>query len=140
MTVSLFGDNAITGGADAPALHSAGDLRFDSRCEANQHTSLTVTAGSGQSAVSAKRLDLAAHIVLTGGEGAPAVTPETEIMRPDRCRLYGDETELTGGHTIASCLTATAVSRMTRKQRWYGRIWRSAFPRISTDSSTEAAT
>ena len=104
VTVSLFGDNAITGGADAPALHSAGDLRFDSRCEANQHTSLTVTAGSGQSAVSAKRLDLAAHIVLTGGEGAPAVTPETEIMRPDRCRLYGDETELTGGHTIASCL------------------------------------
>lgn len=104
VTVSLFGDNAITGGADAPALHSAGDLRFDSRCEANQHTALTVTAGSGQSAVSAKRLDLAAHIVLTGGEGAPAVTPETEIMRPDRCRLYGDETELTGGHTIASCL------------------------------------
>ena len=104
VTVSLFGDNAITGGTDAPALYSAGDLRFDSRCEANQHTSLTVTAGSGQSAVSAKRLDLAAHIVLTGGEGAPAVTPETEIMRPDRCRLYGDETELTGGHTIASCL------------------------------------
>ena len=48
-------DNSITGGTDAPALYSAGDLRFDSRCEANQHTSLTVTAGSGQSAVSAKR-------------------------------------------------------------------------------------
>lgn len=104
VTVSLFGDNAITGDTDAPALHSAGDLRFDQRCEANQHTSLTVTAGSGQSAVSAKRLDLAAHIVLTGGEGAPAVTPETEILRPDRCQLYGDGTELTGGHTIASCL------------------------------------
>ena len=104
VTVSLFGDNAITGGTDAPALHSAGDLRFDQRCEAGKHAALTITAGSGQCAVSAKRLDLAAHIVLTGGEGAPAVTPETEIMKPDRCRLYGDETELTGGHTIASCL------------------------------------
>ena len=104
VTVSLFGDNAITGGTDAPALHSAGDLRFDQRCEAGKHAALTITAGSGQSAVSAKRLDLAAHIVLTGGEGAPAVTPETEIMKPDRCRLYGDGTELTGGHTIASCL------------------------------------
>lgn len=104
VTVSLYGDNAITGGTDAPALHSAGDLRFDQRCEAGKHAALTITAGSGQCAVSAKRLDLAAHIVLTGGEGAPAVTPETEIMKPDRCRLYGDETELTGGHTIASCL------------------------------------
>ena len=104
VTVSLYGDNAITGGTDAPALHSAGDLRFDQRCEAGKHAALTITAGSGQCAVSAKRLDLAAHIVLTGGEGAPAVTPETEIMKPDRCRLYGDGTELTGGHTIASCL------------------------------------
>ena len=104
VTVSLYGDNSITGGTDAPALHSAGDLRFDQRCEAGKHAALTITAGSGQCAVSAKRLDLAAHIVLTGGEGAPAVTPETEIMKPDRCRLYGDETELTGGHTIASCL------------------------------------
>lgn len=104
VTVSLYGDNSITGGTDAPALHSAGDLRFDQRCEAGKHAALTITAGSGQSAVSAKRLDLAAHIVLTGGEGAPAVTPETEIMKPDRCRLYGDGTELTGGHTIASCL------------------------------------
>ena len=104
VTVSLYGDNAITGGTDPPALHSAGDLRFDQRCEAGKHAALTITAGSGQCAVSAKRLDLAAHIVLTGGEGAPAVTPETEIMKPDRCRLYGDETELTGGHTIASCL------------------------------------
>lgn len=88
VTVSLYGDNAITGGTDAPALHSAGDLRFDQRCEAGKHAALTITAGSGQCAVSAKRLDLAAHIVLTGGEGAPAVTPETEIMKPDRCRLY----------------------------------------------------
>lgn len=35
VTVSLYGDNSITGGTDAPALYSAGDLRFDSRCEAN---------------------------------------------------------------------------------------------------------
>ena len=80
VTVSLYGDNSITGGADAPALYSAGNLRFDSRCEANQHTSLTVTAGSGQCAVSAKRLGLAAHITLTGGEGAMAVNAEAEVV------------------------------------------------------------
>ena len=106
VTVSLYGDNSITGGTDAPALYSAGDLRFDSRCEANQHISLTVTAGSGQSAVSAKRLGLAAHITLTGGEGAPAVTPETEILKSDQYRLYGDGAELNGSFTSASSLKA----------------------------------
>lgn len=106
VTVSLYGDNSITGGTDAPALYSAGDLRFDSRCEANQHISLTVTAGSGQSAVSAKRLGLAAHITLTGGEGAPAVTPETEILKSDQYRLYGDGAELNGNFTSASSLKA----------------------------------
>ena len=107
VTVSLFGDNAITGGADAPALHSAGDLRLDSRCEANQHTALTVTAGSGQSAVSAKQIQLAAHITLNGGTGATAVSSEAEVLNT---RFYslcdGAGNELTGGYNTVPCLKA----------------------------------
>ena len=104
LIVDLYGDNSITGGDNGTALYCAGELRFKQHCEENRHSSLVVTAGIGQNAISAKRIELAAHLMLTGGEGAPAVTPETEIMKPDRCRLYGDGTELTGGHTIASCL------------------------------------
>ena len=80
VTVSLYGDNSITGGTDAPALHSAGDLRFDQRCEAGKHAALTITAGSGQSAVSAKQIQLAAHITLNGGTGATAVSSEAEVL------------------------------------------------------------
>ena len=107
VTVSLYGDNSITGGTDAPALYSAGDLRFDSRCEANQHTSLTVTAGSGQSAVSAKQIQLAAHITLNGGTGATAVSSEAEVLNT---RFYslcdGAGNELTGGYNTVPCLKA----------------------------------
>lgn len=107
VTVSLYGDNAITGGTDAPALHSAGDLRFDQRCEAGKHAALTITAGSGQCAVSAKRLDLAAHIVLTGGTGATAVSSEAEVLNT---RFYslcdGAGNELTGGYNTVPCLKA----------------------------------
>ena len=107
VTVSLYGANAITGGTDAPALYSAGDLRFDSRCEANQHTSLTVTAGSGQSAVSAKRLGLAAHITLTGGEGATAVSSEAKVLTAHNYSLCdGAGNELTGGYNSVPCLKA----------------------------------
>lgn len=107
VTVSLYGDNAITGGTDAPALYSAGDLRFDSRCEANQHISLTVTAGSGQSAVSAKRLGLAAHITLTGGTGATAVSSEAKVLTAHNYSLCdGAGNELTGGYNTVPCLKA----------------------------------
>lgn len=78
-----------TGGTDAPARTAQAICGLTSGGEAGKHAALTITAGSGQCAVSAKRLDLAAHIVLTGGEGAPAVTPETEIMKPDRCDCTG---------------------------------------------------
>ena len=107
VTVSLYGDNSITGGTDAPALYSAGDLRFDSRCEANQHISLTVTAGSGQSAVSAKRLGLAAHITLTGGTGATAVSSEAKVLTAHNYSLCdGAGNELTGGYNTVPCLKA----------------------------------
>ncbi|MEI3088543.1 MAG: hypothetical protein V8T01_00575 [Oscillospiraceae bacterium] len=107
VTVSLYGDNSITGGTDAPALYSAGDLRFDSRCEANQHTSLTVTAGSGQNAVSAKQIQLAAHITLTGGTGATAVSSEAKVLTAHNYSLCdGAGNELTGGYNTVPCLKA----------------------------------
>ena len=104
LIVDLYGDNSITGGDNGTALYCAGELRFKQHCEENRHSSLVVTAGIGQNAISAKRIELAAHLMLTGGESAPAVTPETEILKSDQYRLYGDGAELTGGHTIASCL------------------------------------
>ena len=111
VTVSLFGDNSITGGTDAPALHSAGDLRFDSRCEANQHTALTVTAGSGQSAVSAKRLDPAPHLTLTGGEDATALASGTKLFSTGEYSLRDAEgNELTVDPTTVSYLKTEAVS------------------------------
>ena len=107
VTVSLYGDNAITGGTDAPALHSAGDLRFDQRCEAGKHAALTITAGSGQCAVSAKQIQLAAHITLNGGTGATAVSSEAEVLNT---RFYslcdGAGNELTGGYNTVPCLKA----------------------------------
>ena len=107
VTVSLYGDNSITGGTDAPALYSAGDLRFDSRCEANQHISLTVTAGSGQSAVSAKQARLAAHITLNGGTGATAVSSEAKVLTAHNYSLCdGAGNELTGGYNTVPCLKA----------------------------------
>ena len=111
VTVSLFGDNAITGGTDAPALYSAGNLRFDSRCEANQHTSLTVTAGSGQCAVSAKNLQLAPHLTLTGGAGATALAPETHLLPTGEYSLYdAEDNELTKYPTGVSFLRTEAMS------------------------------
>lgn len=107
VTVSLYGDNSITGGTDAPALYSAGDLRFDSRCEANQHTSLTITAGSGQNAISAKQIQLAAHITLTGGTGATAVSSEAKVLTAHNYSLCdGAGNELTGGYNTVPCLKA----------------------------------
>lgn len=107
VTVSLYGDNSITGGTDAPALYSAGDLRFDSRCEANQHTSLTVTVGSGQNAISAKQIQLAAHITLNGGTGATAVSSEAKVLTAHNYSLCdGAGNELTGGYNTVPCLKA----------------------------------
>ena len=69
LIVDLYGDNSITGGDNGTALYCAGELRFKQHCEENRHSSLVVTAGIGQNAISAKRIELAAHLMLTGGAG-----------------------------------------------------------------------
>ena len=105
VTVSLFGDNAITGGDNGTALYCAGELRFKQHCEENRHSSLVVTAGSGQSAVSAKNLQLAPHLMLTGGESATALASGTGLLPTGAYNLYdGSNIELTEGYTNISSL------------------------------------
>ena len=105
VTVSLFGDNAITGGDNGTALYCAGELRFKQHCEENRHSSLVVTAGSGQSAVSAKNLQLEPHLMLTGGESATALASGTELLPTGAYNLYdGSNIELTEGYTNTSSL------------------------------------
>ncbi len=111
LRVDYFGVNTITGGADAPALHSAGNLRFDQRCEAGKHAALTITAGSGQCAVSAKNLQLAPHLTLTGGAGATALDPETHLLSTGEYSLYdAEDNELTKYPTGVSFLRTEAMS------------------------------
>ncbi len=73
----------------------------------NSHSELTITAGSGQNAISAKQIQLAAHITLNGGTDATAVSPEAEVLNT---RFYslcdGAGNELTGGYNNVPCLKA----------------------------------
>ena len=73
----------------------------------NSHSELTITAGSGQNAISAKQIQLAAHITLNGGTDATAVSLEAEVLNT---RFYslcdGAGNELTGGYNNVPCLKA----------------------------------
>lgn len=105
LIVDLYGDNSITGGDNGTALYCAGELRFKQHCEENRHSSLVVTAGIGQNAISAKRIELAAHLMLTGGAGATALASGTELLGTGAYNLYdGSNIELTEGYTNTSSL------------------------------------
>lgn len=107
LIVDLYGDNSITGGDNGTALYCAGELRFKQHCEENRHSSLVVTAGIGQNAISAKRIELAAHLMLTGGTGATAVSSEAKVLTAHNYSLCdGAGNELTGGYNTVPCLKA----------------------------------
>ena len=111
LAVYYSGNNIVKGDTDAPALYSAGDLYFYQQCEEGKHATLTVTAGSGQSAVSAKRLDPAPHLTLTGGEDATALASETKLFSTGEYSLRDAEgNELTVDPTTVSYLKTEAVS------------------------------
>ena len=106
LNVRLFGDNYITGSANGPALYSAGELYFTQNCDLDkeEHSSLTITAGSGQNAISAKQIQLAAHITLNGGTGATAVSSEAKVLTAHNYSLCdGAGNELTGGYNTVPC-------------------------------------
>ena len=110
LRVDYSGVNKVAGGTDAPALCSTGYMQFNQYCE-DTHSYLTITAGSGQSAVSAKDLQLAPHLTLTGGAGATALDPKTALEQPRRYNLYDAAgNELTGGYTSVSYLETRAIS------------------------------
>ena len=110
LRVDYFGVNKVAGGADAPALCSTGDMKFTQYCEGT-HSSLAITAGSGQSAVSAKDLQLAPHLTLTGGTGATALDPETHLLSTGEYSLYdAEDNELTKYPTGVSFLRTEAMS------------------------------
>lgn len=111
LAVYYSGNNIVKGDTDAPALYSAGDLYFYQQCEEGKHATLTVTAGSGQSAVSAKRLDPAPHLTLTGGEDATALASGTKLFSTGEYSLRDAEgNELTVDPTTVSYLKTEAVS------------------------------
>lgn len=109
LAVWLWGKNYINGSTNGPALCGAGELYFVQNCDLDQnsHSELTITAGSGQNAISAKQIQLAAHITLNGGTDATAVPPEAEVLNT---RFYslcdGAGNELTGGYNNVPCLKA----------------------------------
>lgn len=109
LVVWLWGKNYINGSTNGPALCGAGELHFVQNCDLDQnsHSELTITAGSGQNAISAKQIQLAAHITLNGGTGATAVPSEAKVLTAHNYSLCdGDGNELTGGYNTVPCLKA----------------------------------
>ena len=109
LVVWLWGKNYINGSTNGPALCGAGELHFVQNCDLDQnsHSELTITAGSGQNAISAKQIQLAAHITLNGGTGATAVSSEAKVLTAHNYSLCdGAGNELTGGYNTVPCLKA----------------------------------
>ena len=109
LVVWLWGKNYINGSTNGPALCGAGELHFVQNCDLDQnsHSELTITAGSGQNAVSAKQIQLAAHITLNGGTGVTAVSSEAKVLTAHNYSLCdGAGNELTGGYNTVPCLKA----------------------------------
>ena len=109
LAVWLWGKNYINGSTNGPALCGAGELYFVQNCDLDQnsHSELTITAGSGQNAISAKQIQLAAHITLNGGTGATAVSSEAKVLTAHNYSLCdGAGNELTGGYNTVPCLKA----------------------------------